>query len=732
MLAVWVNHSIAGQGFLDLFVSLLLLTILCVILLVISRKWMLPTRSFLLLGMIASYVTLIALNLVFLTRPDHRPAILSVAVPDRVFSVVFPTLSKSNSIQTGHAADQAAVAPDSTALASQLSFGQTADVRQPLYWSGVITSMASVGGVIWLCGTVFLILRLGIHLACVCLFIRGLTPVADRRMQQLLQTIQAKLHLREVPRLYSSSRIESPLTVGLWHPVIVMPAKLLAVADRDECLSLLGHEAGHIKHLDNLTGLFQRIFIALNWFNPLAHVISARYSLTREDICDDYAIQMIDDATRYTTCLVTLAEKSCLISSLTPAVGLVGSRRSLAKRLKRLLGKEQTVMTELTRTRKWALTGSCVALILCCAGIQTVFAQDYDAVGKRLREAVSAGELTGEQARIMLGALRKASQSNQGRQGQRVNKEQAVKRIQAGTITREQAVERMVAYKKRVGQGKASADADEELNAVRRRMSVAIKAGQITREQAIERMAAYKKRVGQGKASADTEEKLDDAIAKRLKAAVKAGKISEEDARARLNRTRKMLDTREPRTREGDPKAIYANAKKEIKAAIKAGKITEAQGRERLAGLKRHLAGAADKPDAAGLARQRNLRAEYAAAEKRIMVAIKDGTITEAQGKERLGALKKRLFESPKKKETWGEQGAAELARKRSLRAKYAAAEKRVMVAIKDGTITEAQGKERLAALKEHLFGSSKKEQTQAEHGERREQRERSERKQRR
>ena len=732
MLAVWVNHSIAGQGFLDLFVSLLLLTILCVILLVISRKWMLPTRSFLLLGMIASYVTLIALNLVFLTRPDHRPAILSVAVPDRVFSVVFPTLSKSNSIQTGHAADQAAVAPDSTALASQLSFGQTSDVRQPLYWSGVITSMASVGGVIWLCGTVFLILRLGIHLACVCLFIRGLTPVADRRMQQLLQTIQAKLHLREVPRLYSSSRIESPLTVGLWHPVIVMPAKLLAVADRDECLSLLGHEAGHIKHLDNLTGLFQRIFIALNWLNPLAHVISARYSLTREDICDDYAIQMIDDATRYTTCLVTLAEKSCLISSLTPAVGLVGSRRSLAKRLKRLLGKEQTVMTELTRTRKWALTGSCVALILCCAGIQTVFAQDYDAVGKRLREAVSAGELTGEQARIMLGALRKASQSNQGRQGQRVNKEQAVKRIQAGTITREQAVERMVAYKKRVGQGKASADADEELNAVRRRMSVAIKAGQITREQAIERMAAYKKRVGQGKGSADTEEKLDDAIAKRLKAAVKAGKISEEDARARLNRTRKMLDTREPRTREGDPKAIYANAKKEIKAAIKAGKITEAQGRERLAGLKRHLAGAADKPDAAGLARQRNLRAEYAAAEKRIMVAIKDGTITEAQGKERLGALKKRLFESPKKKETWGEQGAAELARKRSLRAKYAAAEKRVMVAIKDGTITEAQGKERLAALKEHLFGSSKKEQTQAEHGERREQRERSERKQRR
>ncbi len=677
MLAVWLNHSIAGQGFLNLFVSLLLLTIICVVLLVISRKWMLPTRSCLLLGMIASYVTLIALNLVFLTRPDHRPAILSVAVPDSVFSVVSPALSKSNSIQTGHAADRTAVAPDSTALASQVSFGQTSGVRQPLYWSGVITSMASVGGVIWLLGAVFLILSLGIDLARVCLFKRGLTPVADTRMQQLLQTIQTKLHLREMPRLYSSSRIESPLTVGLWRPVIVMPAKLLAVADRDECLSLLGHESGHIKHLDNLTGLFQRIFIALNWFNPLAHVISARYSLTREDICDDYAIQMIDDATRYTTCLVTLAEKSCLISSLTPALGLVGNRRSLAKRLKRLLGKEQTVMTELTRTRKWVLTGSCVAVILCCAGIQTVFAQDYDAVGKRLREAVSAGELTREQAGIMLGALRKTSQSNQGRQEQQVNMEQAVKRVQAaikaGKITREQAIERMAAYKKRVGQGKGSADAEEKLDDVRRRMSVALTAGKITREQAIERMAAYKKRVGQGKGSADTEEKLDDAIAKRLKAAVKAGKISEEDARARLNRMRKMLDTREPRTREGDPKAVYESAAKKIQTAIAAGKITE------------------------------------------------------AQGKERLEALKKRLFESAEKKEARGERGAAELARQRKLRAEYAAAEKRIKVAIESGGITEAQGKERLAALKEHLFGRPKKEQTQGEHSERRERRERSE-----
>lgn len=41
---------------------------------------------------------------------------------------------------------------------------------------------------------------------------------------------------------------------------------------------------------------------------------------------------------------------------------------------------------ELTKTKKWGFAGICLTMILCCAGIQTVFAQDYEAVGKRLRE----------------------------------------------------------------------------------------------------------------------------------------------------------------------------------------------------------------------------------------------------------------------------------------------------------------------------------------------------------
>jgi hypothetical protein len=87
----------------------------------------------------------------------------------------------------------------------------------------------------------------------------------------------------------------------------------------------------------------------------------------------------------------------------------------------------------------------------------------------------------------------------------------------------------------------------------------------------------------------------------------------------------------------------YAAAAMKIKEAVKAGKITEAQGKDRLAAFRKRLGegrGESDKarPNSGG-------REGYAAAAKRIKEAVKAGKITEAQGKERLAAYRKRMGE---------------------------------------------------------------------------------------
>ncbi len=675
----------AGEGFLNLFVSLFLLTVMSVGLMWVSRKWMLHTRSFLLLCLIVSYVMIIGLNGVSFGKPNHTLSMASLTLPDRVFDMGFSLDPDLASLYEENLSQGDIAASNDRVTASQ-----------PIYWSGVIKSMACVAGVVWLCGTFFYLLKIAIDLIRIARFRRELQPAKEALVTEMCREIRSRLNLKTLPDLYCSSRIESPMTIGLFYPIIVLPEKLLHAVSREELLCILSHESGHIKHRDNLIGLFQRLFIALNWFNPVAYVISARYSLCREDICDDYAIQMIDNSTKYTTCLVNLAEKSCLISSFTPAIGLVGCKRTLSKRVKRILSKEKRMNSKLTRTKKWTVSGLCAIMIVCCTGIQTVFAQDYEAVGRRLRAAVAAGELTGDQARVMLGTLRRASKSAQGKEGQGADKEAAVKRvraaIEAGDITPEQGRARLQAMKK----GMAARSAEARKRQAKPRDPKAVYA----------------------------------AAEKEIQGAIKAGKITPQQGRAKLQGMKKAMVARAKKrqAKPRDPKAVYAAAEKEIQAAIKAGKITRAQGKERLAGLKRHLANSGDKPDAAGLARQRSLRAQYAAAEKRIQAAIKDGIITETQGKERMDALKKRLFESAKKKETPGEHDTAARTRQRNKRMEYAAAEKKVKLAIESGRVTESQGKERLAALKEHLFGDAEKAQTRGERGARGERSERRER----
>ena len=87
----------------------------------------------------------------------------------------------------------------------------------------------------------------------------------------------------------------------------------------------------------------------------------------------------------------------------------------------------------------------------------------------------------------------------------------------------------------------------------------------------------------------------------------------------------------------------YAAAAKRIKEAVKAGKITEAQGKERLAAYRKRMGEGrveSDKarPNSGG-------RERYAAAAIKIKESVNAGKITEAQGKERLAALRKRLGE---------------------------------------------------------------------------------------
>ena len=114
------------------------------------------------------------------------------------------------------------------------------------------------------------------------------------------------------------------------------------------------------------------------------------------------------------------------------------------------------------------------------------------------------------------------------------------------------------------------------------------------------------------------------------------------------------------------------------------GKLNEAE--RKAAGAARKAQGARQSDRVSDKARPNSGgRERYAAAAKRIKEAVKAGKITEAQGKERLAAYRKRMGEG---------RGESDKARPNSGgREGYAAAAKRIKEAVKAGKITEGQGK---------------------------------------
>ncbi|MCP4711250.1 MAG: M48 family metalloprotease [Planctomycetes bacterium] len=579
MFSEYLNNTNVGEGFLNLFLNLFVLTLVTSVLLIVSRKWMSSTRSFLLMGIILGYVLIIGVNLVFFAQPDSRYSVVSLTLP-AIDAEPLP-LALSDDIALGRSSENLGLL-----LESEIPLEPIREIK-PASVSRTIMAVATIAGVIWLCGSMVFLIRLGVSLIRLECFKQRLCPLKDERIPELLAKVKAKLELKETPQIYCSAEIESPMTIGVFRSMIVMPEKIVNVTSREEYLCILGHESDHIKHRDNLTGLVQRVFIGMNWWNPLAYIISARYTLTREDICDSYAVEMIDDRNRYTRCLINLAEKNCLISSFVPAVGLVGSKNSLAKRLTRILEKEKNMNMNLTKTKKLMLAGLCFAMILGCVGIQTVFAQDVEAVGRRLRAAVQAGELTAEQAGVMMDSLLQQADRDQR---VRINEREAIARrireieeaVRAGKMTREEGA-RLIESTRQRGGGEQQRITREEYAKAAEEIRKAVEAGRISEEDAKIRLEEMRRVIERQRVTGQEQQRITrEEYAKaveEIRKAVEAGRISEEDAKIRLEEMRRMIGRqRVAGSEQTDMQIGIARRIREIEEMVKAGKMTWEEG----------------------------------------------------------------------------------------------------------------------------------------------------------
>lgn len=215
----------------------------------------------------------------------------------------------------------------------------------------VFTVVKLVNGLafIWLLGFVLLFFRLLFGFLVVKRFKRSLTAIdheADEPLGEIVRKIQKQFPGMSLPGMNTTGAIYSPLVLGIFKPILVIPAHLFETLSENDLKSILLHELSHIYHRDQLIGVLQRMVTALHWWNPAVYKLSEYFSRAREEISDNYAL-MENSSREYAGCLINLAEKTSLISRMPLSLGMASPHIPMKERILHILSKERIMDTKL-------------------------------------------------------------------------------------------------------------------------------------------------------------------------------------------------------------------------------------------------------------------------------------------------------------------------------------------------------------------------------------------------
>ena len=270
--------------------------------------------------------------------------------------------------------------------------------------------------------------------------------------------------------------------MGIFRPLIVLPADLLGKLRADELELVLMHELAHVRRLDNLTLLLQRLVTAALFFHPAVWLCGRMLQREAEQACDDLVVNATGRSEVYACGLASVAELAYLKSHLKRRIPMMNvfaaAESDLALRIRRSLHGGASRMRTRSRVLAGLMLFALSAVTLPGAGIsqtrddgvdwwdtanatapeewsqelkdQIIAAgynvvdiaervrlgqagareraagegdrekpdTDLDAIGLKIREAIERGEITPEEGREKIEAARRRAAGDEGKWGE--------------------------------------------------------------------------------------------------------------------------------------------------------------------------------------------------------------------------------------------------------------------------------------------------------------------------
>lgn len=178
---------------------------------------------------------------------------------------------------------------------------------------------------LWAVGSALVLVRLLAGVARLLWIERRATELTDDEWVRLTDGLSRRLRLGRIVRLLREPAATVPMTWGVFHPVVLLPAESEQWPDERRRV-VLAHELAHVRRWDALTQWVAHLALALFWFNPLVWIAVRRLRQEREHACDDAVLEIGTRAADYASHLLDIVRS--LGSAPGAAAGLAMARRS--------------------------------------------------------------------------------------------------------------------------------------------------------------------------------------------------------------------------------------------------------------------------------------------------------------------------------------------------------------------------------------------------------------------
>ncbi|MGI8952930.1 MAG: M56 family metallopeptidase [Chitinophagaceae bacterium] len=159
---------------------------------------------------------------------------------------------------------------------------------------------------------------------------------ADVNLKLFVKEIAALLNIKQEIKIYLSSLIKSPLTIGFIKPIILLPVASINHLTTEQTEAIILHELAHIKRADYVINLLQSVIEIALFFNPFTQLLSKIIKKERENSCDDWVLQFQYNPSMYAEALLQIA-----FLQTNAVFAMHAAKGDLLSRVKRMIYKKE-------------------------------------------------------------------------------------------------------------------------------------------------------------------------------------------------------------------------------------------------------------------------------------------------------------------------------------------------------------------------------------------------------